>query len=120
MTKRLAIDHLLAHNPTRERVEAFLAGKRFPLVEGASATFVWRGEAESVVLRHWIYALESSNELTRVPNTDLWYLTLEVPPRSRVEYKLEVRHNGVGRWIEDPLNPNRARDPFGANSVLQG
>ncbi len=120
MKQRLAIDELIASNPNRERVDAFLAGRRFPLVEGQSATIVWRGEAESVVLRHWIFALESSNDLTRIPNTDLWYITLEVPPRSRVEYKLEVRANGVGRWIEDPLNPNRARDPFGANSVLQG
>ncbi len=120
MTQRLAIDELLAGAPTRERVDAFLAGGRFPLVEGASATFVWRGEADAVLLRHWIYALESSNELTRVPGTDLWYLTLEVPPRSRVEYKFEVRQGAASRWIEDPLNPNRARDPFGANSVLQG
>ena len=36
---------------------------------------------------------------------------------SRVEYKLEVVRGGHGEWIEDPLNPNRARDPFGANSV---
>ncbi len=120
MTQRLAIDELIASNPTREKVDAFLTSRRFPLIEGQSATIVWRGEAESVVLRHWIFALESSNDLARIAGTDLWYITLEVPPRSRVEYKLEIRHNGVGRWIEDPLNPNRARDPFGANSVLQG
>jgi enterochelin esterase-like enzyme len=120
MKQRLAIDELIASNPTRASVDAFLASRRFPLIEGPSATIVWRGEAESVVLRHWIFALESSNDLARIAGTDLWYITLEVPPRSRVEYKLEVRSNGVGRWIEDPLNPNRARDPFGANSVLQG
>ncbi len=120
MTQRLAIHELLTGTATRERVDAFLAAHRFPLVEGAHATIVWRGEAETVLLRHWIYGLESSNELTRLANTDLWYIHLDVPPRSRVEYKLEVRAHGSGRWIEDPLNPNRARDPFGANSVLQG
>jgi enterochelin esterase family protein len=37
-----------------------------------------------------------------------------------VEYKLEVVRGGSGVWIEDPLNPRRARDPFGANSVVHG
>jgi enterochelin esterase family protein len=120
MTLRLAIEELLAEPVTPERIDAFLATGRFPRVEGQSATFVWRGEAEAVHLRHWIYGLESSNDLARVPETDLWHLTLEVPRRSRVEYKFEVHQNGGSRWIEDPLNPNRARDPFGANSVLQG
>jgi enterochelin esterase-like enzyme len=36
-----------------------------------------------------------------------------------VEYKLEIHRGGGSEWLEDPLNPNRARDPFGANSVLQ-
>ncbi len=27
---------------------------------------------------------------------------------------------GNGEWIQDPLNPNLARDPFGANSVAHG
>ncbi|MFK7991169.1 MAG: alpha/beta hydrolase, partial [Sandaracinaceae bacterium] len=27
---------------------------------------------------------------------------------------------GKSWWVEDPLNPNRARDPFGANSVAHG
>ena len=56
----------------------------------------------------------------RVEGTDLWYLTLDLPPGSRVEYKLEIVRGGHGEWIEDPLNPNRARDPFGANSVVHG
>ncbi len=43
MKQRLAIDELIASNPNRERVDAFLAGRRFPLVEGQSATIVWRG-----------------------------------------------------------------------------
>jgi enterochelin esterase family protein len=118
--RRLAIQDLL-DAPDAAKAQAFLSGKkRFPLVDGTSATFVWMGHADGVNLRHWIYGLESSNPLTRVPNTDLWYLTMEVPERSRVEYKFEIHRGGGSEWIEDPLNPNRARDPFGANSVLQG
>jgi enterochelin esterase-like enzyme len=118
--KRLAIHELEQSQPDAAKVDAWMAGRRFPIVEGESATFVFRGEADGVTLRHWIYGLESNSSLARIENTDLWYLIAEVPPRSRVEYKLEIHHHGHARWIEDPLNPHRARDPFGANSVLQG
>ena len=120
MTARLAIDELLANQPDPLKAHAFLQGRTVPIVEGASVTFVWVGQADGVNLRHWIYGLESSTSLARVPHTDLWHLTLEIPHGSRVEYKYEIFRGGQSTWIEDPLNPNRARDPFGANSVLQG
>jgi enterochelin esterase-like enzyme len=110
----------LEKNPSPEGVNAFLKDKAFPFVEGGSVTFVFRGEADGVNLRHWVFGLESSNELARLPNTDLFYLVLEIPPKSRVEYKFEVHRHGGSQWIEDPLNPHRARDPFGANSVVHG
>lgn len=119
MKKRLAIETLLKAPADPARLRTFLAGRRFPVVEGNSVTFVYHGQADAVHLRHWIYGLETANPLHRAPGTDLWYLTLEIPPRSRVEYKYEVHRGGGSAWIEDPLNPNRARDPFGANSVLQ-
>jgi enterochelin esterase family protein len=117
----LAIEELLASSPDPDKVQAFLAfTRRFPIVEGPSVTFLWFGQADGVTLRHWIYGLESDSALARVPGTDLFYLTLEIPHGSRVEYKYEVRRNGGSEWIEDPRNPNRARDPYGANSVLHG
>lgn len=120
MSTPLAIHSLLDGHADGGKVDAFLANRSFPLVEGPNVTFIWRGEAEGVSLRHWIYGLETSNSLTRVPNTDLFYLTLDIPPKSRVEYKYEVHRHGGSQWIEDPRNPNRARDPFGANSVVHG
>ena len=69
-------------------------------------------------LRHWIFGLESAQALERLEGTDLFYLVVEIPPLSRVEYKLEIRRGEHRDWIEDPRNPHRARDPFGANSVL--
>jgi enterochelin esterase-like enzyme len=115
----LAIDALVEATPDGERIQSFLREHRFPIVEGTQVTFVWHGQADAVNLRHWIFGLETGSALARVPNTDLWYLTLEIPPRSRVEYKFEVHRGGGSTWVEDPLNPHRARDPFGANSVLQ-
>ncbi|MCA9585091.1 MAG: hypothetical protein KC657_07020 [Myxococcales bacterium] len=117
--KKTEIQRLLEEPLDADKVTRFLADRPFPLIEGLKVTFAWRGEAEGVNLRHWIYGLESANPLTRAPDTDLWYLTLEIPRGSRVEYKYEILRDGGSQWIEDPRNPNRARDPFGANSVLQ-
>ncbi len=116
---RLAIDAFIHDRPDAKKVQRFLKMHKFPIVEGTSVTFVWTGHGDGVSLRHWVYGLETSNALARVEGTDLFYLTLEIPKRSRVEYKFEIHRGGTSQWIEDPLNPNRARDPFGANSVLQ-
>ena len=118
--KRRAIDELIACWPRPADVRKFMSTHKFPLVDGSQVTFVWLGHADGVSLRHWIYGLESATHLERAPNTDVWHLTLEIPPSSRVEYKFEIHRGGDSQWIEDPLNPARARDPFGANSVLQG
>lgn len=121
MSDRLAINKLMANKPVRRRaVDAFIRDHKFPLVEGPSVTFVFRGHADGVVLRHWIYGLETSQPLERVPDTDLFYRIVELPPNSRVEYKLEVWRGDQSEWIRDPLNDNLARDPFGANSVAHG
>ncbi|HMB69053.1 MAG TPA: alpha/beta hydrolase-fold protein [bacterium] len=117
---RLAIRELERRLPLRpEDVDAFLKKHDFPLAEGTSVTFVHRGMADAVMLRHWVYGLPSSQPFRRIPGTDLWYLILELPAGSRVEYKLEVVRGPHHQWIADPLNPHRARDPFGANSICQ-
>jgi len=101
-------------------VDAFLDRHDFPLQDGRRSTFVYRGEADAVRLRHWISSLPTSQPFHRLAGTDLWWLDLELPRSSRIEYKLEVDRNGGTEWIVDPLNPRQARDPFGANSVLYG
>lgn len=104
---------------TPAAVEEFLRAHEFPLVEDSAVTFAWRGRATAVNLRHWVYGLPSSQAFRRLGASDLWVLTLELPDNARVEYKLEVVQGRHVEWIEDPLNPKRARDPFGANSVCQ-
>ena len=117
----LAIQALLAEpGLSPERVEAFLAGRTVPIVEGRTVTFLFRGQVDAVYLQHWIFGLPSAQPFVPVVGSDLWYLTQEIPVRSRVEYKLEVQHGDTSRLIRDPLNPNLAHDPFGANSVCQG
>jgi enterochelin esterase family protein len=106
-------------SPEPEAIDAFLAEHEFPLVEGDRATFVFRGEADEVRLRHWIFGLPSAQPFHRLEETDLWYRVEEIPPRSRIEYKIEVVAGGERRLILDPLNPRQAFDPFGTNSVFQ-
>jgi enterochelin esterase family protein len=115
-----AIDAFKAGPKDAAAIEAFLRAHAFPIVEGNALTFVFRGAADEVHLKHWVFGLPSSQSLVRIDGTDLWALTLDVPPGSRVEYKLEIVRGGNGEWIQDPLNPNLARDPFGANSVAHG
>lgn len=103
--------------PTRERIDELLAEHEFPIVEGRRCTFAFRGEADEVLLRHWIYGLSTLQAFRRLPGTDLWVLVLELPEGSRVEYKIQVSRGGSVEWIRDPLNPRLAHDPFGANSV---
>ena len=69
---------------------------------------------------HWVYGLPQSQTFRRLMGTDLWCLTFELPEKSRVEYKLEVVQGDQHRLIQDPLNPNLAADPYGANSVVHG
>jgi enterochelin esterase family protein len=100
-------------------LEDFVASHAFPLISGESATFFfWIGEPlDAVHLVHWVFGLESRQPFHRVPHTDAWYLTLDLPRRSRIEYKIEIHRSGGARWVRDPHNDLRAFDPFGSNSV---
>jgi enterochelin esterase family protein len=107
-------------SPTKEQIDAFVAGHQFPLIDRHGVTFVYRGYADQVVLRMFIFGLPTAQPLSRIGPSDLWVLRLDLPEQSRFEYKFEVRHGDASEWLTDPLNPNKAADPFGANSVCQG
>lgn len=112
---------LAAERRLDEKVIARFAREHgWPFISGNRVTFVHFGEAEMVNLRHWIYGLEGSQPFARLGDRRLWYLDLELPHASRVEYKIEVVRRGHGEWILDPYNPHKAHDPFGANSVCHG
>ena len=99
-------------------LDRFMESNTFPLAEPPLYTFVYRGQADAVNLRHWIYGLETSQPFVRVGLSDLWVRTVELPPGSRVEYKFEGNRGGQISWVEDERNPHLARDPFGANWVV--
>ncbi|MGF9762561.1 alpha/beta hydrolase-fold protein [Microvirga sp. 0TCS3.31] len=110
------VAELLANGqPAPAAIDDFLANHEFPLVEPGAVTFAWRGVADRVDLLRWIHAGERAH-FERVAGTDLWLLRLPVTDGGRFEYKLAIGRHGSEDWILDPLNPARARDPFGENS----
>ena len=107
-------------SPDPEAVNNFIQQNQFPLVEPGRVTFVYRGQADEVHLRSWIAGLNTAQPLEPLEGSDLWALTMELPEKSRFEYKFEVVTNGEKQLVLDDLNGVLAHDPFGANSVCQG
>ena len=63
--------------PSPETIDRFIADHApFPITDGPSTTFVFRGDAQSVHWQHWIFGLATSQEFHRLEGTDLWYLCL--------------------------------------------
>lgn len=101
-----------------ESLDRFLAGRQLPHVDDNRVTFLFRGSADAVFLQHWVFGLGSRIPFDRWPGSSWWRLTMELPRRSRIEYKIGVVNGGHESWLHDPLNPRVAHDPFGGNSVM--
>jgi enterochelin esterase family protein len=116
---RLRLARLVAEGqPVDDTIDRFLTRHEFPIVEGARVTFAVRVDvAEGVWLRHRVVGLPGDLPLRRVPGTDLWYVVVEIPADSRVEYQFERRIDGRWERFNDPANPRIARSPVGDSSV---
>jgi enterochelin esterase family protein len=87
-----------------------------PIVEDSTALIFFRGKASRVSFAGDVNGWNpSADTLYRVPGTDLFFLTLHLNPRARIEYKIVVN----SLWIMDPANPLTAEGGFGLNSELQ-
>jgi len=106
--------------PSSEKIREFIKANRFPLAEPGHVTFVFQGHADEVNLRRWISGLSTAQSMIALDGTDLWILRMELPDKSRFEYKFEVVRDGKRELVLDKLNEVKAHDPFGANSVCQG
>jgi enterochelin esterase-like enzyme len=58
--------------------------------------------------------------LRRLRETDLWYLVLDLPEGSRVNYQLEIRRGDHVERTNDPLNEKLSYSPVGTSSVCFG
>lgn len=105
--------------PGPDALEAFAAATQSPLVEPGAVTFVFVGEAERVELLRWIHGGVDRAPFTRWADAPLWTLRAPVEDGGRFEYKLNVVREGREQWVLDPMNPARAADPYGENSVCR-
>ncbi len=117
---KLAVNALKASAPLDgHAVDEFLARHQVPIVEGAKCTFLFRGEVDAVAVKHRIVNQPQHVPMRRLEGTDLWYVTIELPAQSRVEYQIELRRGEHYETFNDPLNPYVAHSPVGSSSVLQ-
>jgi enterochelin esterase-like enzyme len=119
--RRLAINRLKDRRPLdAATIDRFLARHEVPIIEGRRCTFLFRGEADQVWLAQRVVGLPGLIPLRRLRGTDLWYLVLELPEGSRVNYQLEVRRDGHVEQMNDPLNEKLSYSPVGTSSVCFG
>lgn len=118
---KLAINRLRENKDLdQQALERFVEQHEFPIIEGNQCTFVaWR-QADEVFLRHRVVGIRDPLPLRRIEHTDFWYVVLEIPRDSRVEYQIEVRRGDHWERFNDPLNARIARSPVGNSSVCFG
>ena len=116
---KLAINRLLDRKPLDgAAIDRFIERHGAPIIEGSRATFLWRGHADEVSVRHRVVGLPDPLRLRHVKDTDLWYVSTDIPEGSRIEYSFEITRDGhTESFLNDPLNPKLAHGPFGASSV---
>lgn len=107
-----------------------------PLPSGALASFLWRGTLTTRGVRLLGGPIPDQPPLQRLGQSDLWFLSVAVPPGTRLSYQIApdvpelpddaaTRRNAVQATAQaDPLNPRRwppdpRRDRFTASSVLE-
>jgi enterochelin esterase-like enzyme len=119
--RRLAINRLKDRKPLdAAAVDRFLARHEVPIVEGSRCTFLFRGEADEVFVVQRIVGLPELLPLQRLRDTNLWYLVLDLPEGSRVNYQLEIRRGDHVERTNDPLNEKLSYSPVGTSSVCFG
>ncbi len=115
---KLAINQFREGGDVQESaIDAFLDRHEAPIVEGAKCTFLFRGQADEVHVMHRIVNQPQRVPMKRLQQTSLWWVTIELPEGSRVEYQISRRLGDDTEQFNDPLNPHVAHSPVGSSSV---
>ncbi|MGB7447921.1 MAG: alpha/beta hydrolase-fold protein [Ornithinimicrobium sp.] len=117
---KLAINRLRERDHVDEAsVDEFLSQHEVPIVEGPRCTFLFRGQADEVHVMHRIVNQPQHVPMKRLGHTSLWWVTIELPEGSRVEYQISTQVGHDHAQFNDPLNPYVAHSPVGSSSVCQ-
>lgn len=115
----LKISPISASTTRMAMVDSFMTKaqkKGIPLVDGDTATFIYRGSATSVSLAGDMNGWRGEKEtFTQLAGTDFFYYRKKYEMNARLDYKLVIDEKN---WILDPLNPNICSGGFGPNSEL--
>ncbi len=100
--------------------DSLTINKLIPLTEDSTALFLYRGEAESVSWNGDFNSWSGDNRVdiqgSNIVGTDIWFLKMNFPPDSRLDYKITIDDEN---WILDPANPYQQWSGFGPNSELR-
>ncbi len=101
------------------KIDSFMLAHQstgFPVIEGDTANFIYRGSASAVSVagdfNGWSSSASVMNKLT---STNFFYYSRKFELNARLDYKFVT--NG-SNWILDPLNPRICSGGFGPNSEL--
>jgi len=104
---------LAGGGPAAAAVDAFLEGRRLPLIDGDEVVFLWRGEARDVAIAGHMIGMRREEQMRRLPGTDLWWWSTRLDRRARVNYLFYVDYEPT----PDPANPLRTRSTILGNDM---
>ncbi|MGE5429424.1 MAG: alpha/beta hydrolase-fold protein, partial [Syntrophomonadaceae bacterium] len=93
----------------------YAANKGIPFIENNTANFLYRGSASTASVAGDFNDWSSTRDMmTRLSNTNLFYLSHTFEQNARLDYKVVLGSS----WILDPLNPHQVSGGYGPNSEL--
>ena len=73
-------------NEPGDAVDAFLADRDLPLVDGDQVVFLWRGPAEDVAIAGDMIGMRREEPMRRLEGTELWWWATELDRHARISY----------------------------------
>lgn len=113
----------LENNPDNadQLVTELRESHRFPIIDIHEVTFVYFGDENitQVDLLHWLYGVETQQALNQIPNSQVFWITLEVSDQARIEYQFICHTEDGATTITDPRNPDKTRSLHSVCTMTQ-
>lgn len=87
---------------SKATIEAFLAQRELPIIDGDEVTFAWHGAAEDVAIAGEMIGMRREEPMNRLADTDLWWWSTRLEPQARISYLFYVDY-------EPTLDPSHQR-----------
>ena len=67
-------------------IDAFLAERELPLIDGGQVVFLWRGPADDVAIGGDMIGMRREEPMNQLGDTDLWWWETELDTHARISY----------------------------------